>query len=85
MEVYTCKSCQGKTFTTKMIIISIKENNTFNVDDAFPASFQNIFINYPLGEMETTDTKWKHWNTAPLRLWQTQFNFTGFAHQALAG
>ena len=32
-------------------------------------------FDYPLDEMQTTDRKWQHWNTAHLRLWQTQSNF----------
>ena len=68
----------GKDLYDQMITISIKENNTFDSDNAFPASFLNIFINYPLGEMWTTSTMWKHWNTTPLRLWQTQLNFAVF-------
>ena len=61
-----------------MIIISVKENDTFDSDDAFPTSFPNIFVDYPLGEMRTTNTKWKPWNTTPLRLWQIQLNFAVF-------
>ena len=58
----------GKDLYGQMIIVSIKENDTFDSDDAFPMSFPNIFVDYPLGEMQATDTKWKHWNTAPLKL-----------------
>ena len=44
-------------------------------NDTFPASFPNIFVDYPLGEMKIGNKSWMNWNTAPLRLWQTQFNF----------
>ena len=68
----------GKDLYKQTIIVSIKENDTFNSNDAFPMSFLNIFVDYPLGEMRTTDTKWKHWNTTPFRLWQTQLSFAVF-------
>ena len=66
-----------------MIISGFKENDTFNSDDAFPVSILNIFIDYPLDQMQTTNMNWKHWNTAPLRLWQTQLNFMVYC--ALSG
>ena len=56
----------------------VKDTETFNGDDTFPANFPNIFVQYHLGEMRTTDIKWKNWNNAPLRLWQTQLNFAVF-------
>ena len=43
--------------------------------DTFPARFPNIFVDYPLGQMRVGDKLWTNWNKAPLRLWQTQFNF----------
>ena len=58
------------------IVVSI--NDTLSRDDTFLASFPNIFVNYHLGEMRTTDMKWINWNKAPLRLWQTQLNFAVF-------
>ena len=67
-----------KDLYNQMIIVIVKKNNTFNSDDDFPMSFQNVFINYPLGQMQTTDAKWKHWNIAPFRLWQIQLNFAVF-------
>ena len=78
MEVDTHKTLSGKDLYKQTIILSIKKNDTFSNDDTFLASFQNIFVNYPLGEMRTTDTKWKNWNKAPLRLGQTQLNFAVF-------
>ena len=35
--------------------------------------------------MRTTNTKWKHWNTTPLRLWQTQLNFAVFCTSRTCG
>ena len=52
-----------------------KDTDTFDCDDIFPANFPNIFVQYHLGEMRTTDIKWKNWNNVPLRLWQTQLKF----------
>ena len=73
----------GKDLYSQTIVVSIMENNTFDSDDAFPVSFPNIFIDYPLGEMRTTDMKWKHWNTEPLRLWQAQLNFVMFCASSI--
>ena len=67
-----------KDLYNHMIIVSVKENDTFDSSDVFSWSFPNIFINYPLGEMRNTNTNWKHWHKAPLRLWQTQLNFAVF-------
>ena len=39
----------GKDLYSQTIVVSIMENNTFDSDDAFPVSFPNIFIDYPLG------------------------------------
>ena len=47
----------GKDLYDQTIIVSIKENDTFDSDDALRMSFPNIFVDYPLGEMQTTDTK----------------------------
>ena len=47
-------------------------------NDTFPARFLNIFVDYPLGQMRVGDKLWTNWNKAPLKLWQTQSNFTVF-------
>ena len=49
MEDNTFKSCPVKIF---IIAVSVKENDTFSSDDTFPASFPNIFVNYPLGKLK---------------------------------
>ena len=41
----------GKDLYKQTIVISVKGNDTFSSDHTFPASFPNIFVNYPLGEM----------------------------------
>ena len=66
----------GKDLYKQTIIVSI--NDTLSRDDTFLASFPNIFVNYHLGEMRTTDMKWTNRYKAPLRLWQTQLNFAVF-------
>ena len=65
----------GKDLFKQTIVVSIKGNNTFSSDDTFPASFPNIFVDYPLGEIEIGNKSWTNWNKAPLKLWQTQLNF----------
>ena len=51
-------------------------------NDTFPARFPNIFVDYPLGEM---DKLWKNWNKAPMRLWQTQLNYAVFCASSACG
>ena len=41
----------GKDLYKQRIVISVKVNGTFSSDNTFPASFPNIFVDYPLGEM----------------------------------
>ena len=72
------KSIKAKTCMTKQISISIRENDTFSSDDTFHTRFPNIFVDYPLGQMPTTDMKWKNWNNALFKLWQMQLNFAVF-------
>ena len=75
----------GKDLYKQTIVISIKGNDTFSGDDAFPASFLNIFVDYPLGEMKTGNKSWMDWNKAPLRLWQTQLNFAVWCASSACG
>ena len=65
----------GKDLYKQTIVISVRENDTVSSDDTFPASFLNIFVNYPLGTMRICNKSWTNWNKAPLKLWQTQLNF----------
>ena len=53
--------------------------------DTFPASFPNIFVDYPLGQMRVGDRTWMNWNKAPLKLWQTQLNYTVFCASSTCG
>ena len=88
MEANTFKSNQRPLQRPykQMIVVSIKENGTLSSDDTFPASFLNIFVDYPLGEMKIGNKSWTNWNKAPLKLWQTQLNFAVCGvHQVLVG
>ena len=67
----------GKDLYKQLIVVSAR--------DTFPARFLNIFIDYPLGEMKVGDKLWMNWNEAPLKLWQTQFNFVVFCASSACG
>ena len=41
----------GKDLYKQQIVVSVRGNDTFSNDDTFHASFPNIFVDYPLGEM----------------------------------
>ena len=64
VKFYLCK---------QTIVVSAGSHN-----DTFPARFPNIFVDYLLGQMRVGDKLWKNWNKAPLKLWQTQLNYTVF-------
>ena len=57
----------GKDFYKQEVVISAR--------DTLPARFQNIFIDYPLGQMHVGNKLWTNWNKAPLKFRQTQLNF----------
>ena len=54
-------------------------------NDTFPVRFPNIFVDYPLGQMRVGDKLWKNWNKAPVKLWQTQFNYAVFCASSACG
>ena len=56
----------GKDLYKQEIFVSAR-----GASDIFPARFQNIFVDYMLGEMKVGDKLWTNWNKAPMRLWQT--------------
>ena len=66
----------GKDLYKQTIVISAIENDTF------PARFQNIFVDYPLGQMRVGDKLWNNSNKVPIRLWQAQLNYTVFCASA---
>ena len=57
----------GKDLYKQEIVISAR--------DTFSVRFPNIFVDYPLGQMQVGDKLWTNWYKAPLRLWQTQLDF----------
>ena len=69
----------GKDLYKQTIVISARGNDTF------PASFPNIFVDYPLGEMKIGNKSWTNWNRAPLRLWKTQLNFAVWCASSACG
>ena len=70
----------GKDLYKQTIVVSAGTH-----DDTFPARFPNIFVDYPLGQMHVGDKLWMNWNKAPLKLWQTQLNFTVFCALSACG
>ena len=79
MEVVTFKFFSGKDLYKQTIVVSARTHDTF------PARFPNIFVDYPLGQMRVGDKLWTHWNKAPLKLWQTQLNFSVFCASSTCG
>ena len=69
----------GKDLYKQTIVVSAMENDTF------PARFPNIFVDYPLGQMCVGDKLWTNWNKAPLKLWQTQLNYSVFCASSACG
>ena len=69
----------GKDLYKQTLDVSAMENDTF------PARFPNIFVDYPLGQMRVGDKLWTNWNTAPMRLWQTQLNFAVWCASSACG
>ena len=70
----------GKDLYKQTIVVSAGAHN-----DTFPARFPNIFVDYPLGQIHVGDKLWTNWNKAPMRLWQTQLNFTVFCASSACG
>ena len=70
----------GKDLYKQTIVVSARSHG-----DAFPARFQNTFVDYPLGQMHVGDKLWTNWNKAPMRLWQTQLNFAVFCASSACG
>ena len=66
----------GKDLYKQTIVVSAVTHD--GVPLTFPARFSNIFVDYPLGQMRVGDKFWTNWNKTPMRLWQTQLNFTVF-------
>ena len=73
----------GKDLYKQTIVVSVMEND--GVPLTFPARFQNIFVDYPLGQMRVGDKLWTNWNKAPLKPWQTQLNHAVFCASSACG
>ena len=61
----------GKDIYKQTIVVSSK--------DTFPVRFLNVFVDYPMGQMHVGIKllcDYANWNKTPMRLWQTQLNFT---------
>ena len=69
----------------KQKIVVSESFNRFEDDKIFPATFPNIFDQYPLGGMKTTDKKWTNWQKNPFKLWQTQLNFATWCASSACG
>ena len=69
----------GKDLYKQTIVVSA------GTRDTFPARFPNIFVDYPLEQMHVGDKFWTNRNKAPMRLWQTQLNFTVFCASSTCG
>ena len=69
----------GKDLYKQTIVVST------GTHDTFPASFLNIFVDYPLGQMRVGDRMWTNWNKAPMRLGQTQLNFAVWCASSTCG
>ena len=68
----------GKDLYKQTIVVSALEND--GVPQAqraftFPVKFQNIFVDYLLGQMHIGDILRTNWNKASMCLWQIQLNF----------
>ena len=71
----------GKDLYKQTIVVSAMENDGLT----FPARFPNIFVDYPLGPMRVGDKLWTNWNKSPMKLWQTQLNYTVFCALSACG
>ena len=69
----------GKDLYKQTIVVSAGSH------DIFPARFPNIFVDYPLRQMRVGDKLWTNWKKAPLKLWQTQLNYTVFCASSVCG
>ena len=78
----------GKDLYKQTIVVSAETHDGVPQGQralTFPARFPNIFVDYTLGQMHVGDKLWTNWNKAPMRLWQTQLNFTVFCASSACG
>ena len=74
-----------KDLYKQQIVVSVKGSDSFDADDHFIANFPNIFMNYVIGQMRVESTLYQHWLHQPMKLWQTQLNFTVFCTSSACG
>ena len=75
----------AKDFYQQQIVVSVKGSDFFDADDYFTANFPNIFTNYMLGGMRVESPLFQHWESQPMKLWQTQLNFAVFCASSACG
>ena len=75
----------AKDFYQQQIVVSVKGSDSFDTDDYFNANFPNIFTNYVLGSMRVESPLFHHWESQPMKLWQTQLNFAVFCASSACG
>ena len=75
----------AKDFYQQQIVVSAKGSDSFDADDYFNVNFPNIFTNYMLGEMRVESPSFQHWESQPMKLWQTQLNFAVFCASSACG
>ena len=75
----------AKDFYQQQIVVSVKGSDSFDTDDYFTANFPNIFTNYVLGAMRVESPLFHHWESQPMKLWQTQLNFAVFCASSACG
>ena len=74
-----------KDLYEQQIVISAKGSDSFDADDQFTMNFPNIFTNYVIGSMQVESPLFQHWLHQPMKLWQTQLNFTVFCASSACG
>ena len=75
----------AKDFYQQQIVVSVKGSDSFDADDYFNVNFPNIFTNYMLGAMRVESPLYQHWESQPMKLWQTQLNFAVFCASSACG
>ena len=74
----------------KIVVSEVTSSLSENFNQAedtkiFPATFPNIFVQYPLGGVRTTDEKWINWKNNPFKLRQTELNFATWCASSACG
>ena len=75
----------AKDLYQQQVVVSVKGSDSFDADDYFTAKFPNIFTNYIFEEMRVESPLYHHWESQPMKLWQTQLNFAVFCASSACG